>query len=130
MRRQSSRRIKQQVLAEAYKRVAVVKKQYEDGIITEGERHSKIISIWTEVSDKLSEDLFKLIYDTSTGNLNPLYLMVDSGARGNKSQVKQLGRSARLDGETIRRDHRIADYGELPRRVDCDGVLHLDSRSP
>ena len=79
------------VLAEAYKRVAVVKKQYEDGIITEGERHSKIISIWTEVSDKLSEELFKLIYDTSTGNLNPLYLMVDSGARGNKSQVKQLG---------------------------------------
>jgi DNA-directed RNA polymerase subunit beta' len=82
---------KRQVLDEAAKRVAVVKKQYEDGIITEGERHSKIISIWTEVSDKLSEDLFKLIYDTSSGNLNPLYLMVDSGARGNKSQVKQLG---------------------------------------
>ena len=79
------------MLEEAYKRVAIVKKQYEDGIITEGERHSKIISIWTEVSDKLSEDLFKLIYDTSAGNLNPLYLMVDSGARGNKSQVKQLG---------------------------------------
>src|SRR3989344_5051716 len=82
---------KKQVLEEAYKRVAVVKKQYEDGIITEGERHSKIISIWTEVSDKLSEDLFKLIFDTTTGDLNPLYLMVDSGARGNKSQVKQLG---------------------------------------
>jgi DNA-directed RNA polymerase subunit beta' len=82
---------KAQVLAEAYKRVAVVKKQYEDGIITEGERHSKIISIWTEVSDRLSEDLFKLVYDTSSGDLNPLYLMVDSGARGNKSQVKQLG---------------------------------------
>lgn len=82
---------KQKVLEEATKRVAVVKKQYEDGIITEGERHSKIISIWTEVSEKLSEDLFKLIYDTSSGDLNPLYLMVDSGARGNKSQVKQLG---------------------------------------
>lgn len=82
---------KAKVLAEAYKRVAIVKKQYEDGIITEGERHSKIISIWTEVSDQLSEDLFKLIYDTSKGELNPLYLMVDSGARGNKSQVKQLG---------------------------------------
>lgn len=83
---------KAQVLAEAYKRVAVVKKQYEDGIITNGERHSKIISIWTEVSDKLSEELFKLIFDTSRSeSLNPLYLMVDSGARGNKSQVKQLG---------------------------------------
>ncbi len=96
---------KPQVLAEAYKRVAIVKKQYEDGIITEGERHSKIISIWTEVSDKLSEELFKLIYDTTTGNLNPLYLMVDSGARGNKSQVKQLGAlrglMARPSGEII-----------------------------
>jgi DNA-directed RNA polymerase subunit beta' len=96
---------KKHVLEEAYKRVAIVKKQYEDGIITEGERHSKIISIWTEVSDKLSEDLFKLIFDSSSGNLNPLYLMVDSGARGNKSQVKQLGAlrglMARPSGEII-----------------------------
>lgn len=82
---------KPKMLKEAADRVAVVKRQYEDGIITEGERHSKIISIWTEVTDKLSEELFKLIYDTTSGNLNPLYLMVDSGARGNKSQVKQLG---------------------------------------
>ncbi len=82
---------KAKALADAYKRVALVKKQYEDGIITDGERHSKIISIWTEVSDDLSDDLFKMIYDTSSGQLNPLYLMVDSGARGNKSQVKQLG---------------------------------------
>lgn len=78
-------------LKEAYKSVAIVKKQYEDGIITDGERHSKIVSIWTGVSDRLSEELFGLIFDTSTGDLNPLYLMVDSGARGNKSQVKQLG---------------------------------------
>lgn len=82
---------KPQVLKEAANRVAIVKKQYEDGIITDGERHSKIVSIWTEVTDKLSEELFKLIYDTSKGSLNPLYLMVDSGARGNKSQIKQLG---------------------------------------
>ncbi len=82
---------KPQVLKESADRVAIVKKQYADGIITEGERHSKIISIWTEATDKLSEELFKLIYNTSSGNLNPLYLMVDSGARGNKSQIKQLG---------------------------------------
>ncbi len=82
---------KAKLLEEAYKRVALVKKQYEDGIITNGERHSKIISIWTEVSDKLSDELFKLVFDTASGHLNPLYLMVDSGARGTKSQVKQLG---------------------------------------
>lgn len=82
---------KQKVLDAAHKRIDVVIKQYEDGIITEGERKSKIISIWTEVTDLLSEELFKLISEVREGELNPLYLMMDSGARGNKSQVKQLG---------------------------------------
>jgi DNA-directed RNA polymerase subunit beta' len=82
---------KQKVIEAAYVRIEVVKKQYEDGIITEGERHSKIISIWTEISDTLSEELFKCISETRGTELNPLFLMMDSGARGNKSQVKQLG---------------------------------------
>jgi len=82
---------KQKVIDAAYVRIEVVKKQYEDGIITDGERHSKVISIWTEISDTLSEELFKLITETKDHELNPLYLMMDSGARGNKSQIKQLG---------------------------------------
>jgi DNA-directed RNA polymerase subunit beta' len=82
---------KAKVIEEAYKRIEQVKKQYQDGIITDGERHSKIISIWTEVSDTLSEELFKLICEVKKGEMNPLYLMMDSGARGNKTQVKQLG---------------------------------------
>ncbi len=82
---------KQLILDEAEEKVAQVKKQYEDGVITEGERKSKIISIWTEVSDKLSDMLFELIKEVKDGELNPLYLMMDSGARGNRSQAKQLG---------------------------------------
>ncbi|MBS0620783.1 MAG: DNA-directed RNA polymerase subunit beta' [Verrucomicrobia bacterium] len=82
---------KQKVIENAYKRIEVVVKQYEDGIITEGERRSKIISIWTAVTDDLSEELFKLISEPKQEELNPLYLMMDSGARGNKSQIKQLG---------------------------------------
>ncbi len=82
---------KQAVLDESFRRVEVVKKQYEDGIITSGERHSKIIAIWTEATDQLSKDLFKLLSQVKEHSLNPLYLMMDSGARGNKSQVKQLG---------------------------------------
>lgn len=81
-------------IQEAYKKVALVDKQYEDGVITEGERHSKIVNIWTEVSDDVAEDLFKLIsapHGPKNDQLNPLYLMMDSGARGNKSQVRQLG---------------------------------------
>jgi DNA-directed RNA polymerase subunit beta' len=82
---------KPKVIEAAYKKVLKVKNQYEDGIITENERKSKIISIWTEVSDTVSKDLFKLLVDMKDNELNPLYLMMDSGARGNKSQVKQLG---------------------------------------
>ncbi len=82
---------KKKIIEDAHKRVELVKKQYEDGIITDGERHSKTISIWTEVSDTLSEELFKLICEVKNGKMNPLYMMMDSGARGNKSQIKQLG---------------------------------------
>lgn len=82
---------KEQIIAEAHERVAVVQNQYEEGIITEGERLSRTISIWTEVSNTLSEELYKLISEIKDGKKNPLYLMMDSGARGNKSQIKQLG---------------------------------------
>lgn len=96
---------KQKILEEAQDRVAIVKKQYEDGIITDGERQSKTISIWTEVSDVLSEELFKQICEIKDSRRNPLYLMLDSGARGNKSQIKQLGAlrglMARPSGEII-----------------------------
>ncbi len=82
---------KQQILKEAHERVELVKKQYEDGVITDGERRSKVISIWTEVSDNLSEELFQLISEVEESRLNPVFSMIDSGARGNKSQIKQLG---------------------------------------
>ncbi len=83
---------KQKMIDNAHKEAAVVQKQYEDGIITDGESHSKIISIWTEVTDDLSDELFALISKPNKeGELNPIFLMMDSGARGTRSQVKQLG---------------------------------------
>jgi len=78
-------------IEEAYRQVAIVKKQYEDGIITDGERHSKIISIWTEVGESISDKLYDLIQQPKDSKINALFTMVDSGARGNKTQVKQLG---------------------------------------
>ncbi|MBP9841450.1 MAG: DNA-directed RNA polymerase subunit beta' [Simkaniaceae bacterium] len=82
---------KKAILEETQQKVEVVMKQYEDGIITEGERRSKIISIWTDVSEKIADELFKLISQPNGLVLNPLFLMMDSGARGNRSQVRQLG---------------------------------------
>lgn len=82
---------KHKLLEEAHARALDVNQQYEDGLITNGERRSKVISIWTEASDKLSEDLFQQISEVHHHKLNPLFAMIDSGARGNKSQVRQLG---------------------------------------
>jgi DNA-directed RNA polymerase subunit beta' len=82
---------KQSALDGAHERVSVVKKQYEDGVITDGERHSKTISIWTEITEKISEELYQGIAEIKDCQFNPLYVMLESGARGNKSQIKQLG---------------------------------------
>ncbi|MCY3974194.1 MAG: DNA-directed RNA polymerase subunit beta' [Simkaniaceae bacterium] len=82
---------KRKILEETQEKVSVVIKQYEDGIITEGERRSKIISIWTDVTEILADLLFREMSKPDGTILNPLYMMMDSGARGNKSQVKQLG---------------------------------------
>ena len=83
--------IKERILADSQAKVDVVRKQYDEGIITEGERKSKIVTIWTDASEVLSEELFKLLTQVNECRLNPLFMMMDSGARGNKSQIKQLG---------------------------------------
>lgn len=82
---------KQALLKEAHRKVATVRKQYEDGIITEGERSSKTITTWTEVSNQLSNDLFEQLALPKDARFNPLWWMLDSGARGNKTNFRQLG---------------------------------------
>lgn len=82
---------KQAILESAYQKVSQVAKQYEDGVITDGERYSKVISIWTDVTNQLSDDLFELVFKTADHKHNPLYMFLDSGARGNRLQIKQLG---------------------------------------
>lgn len=82
---------KKDLLDEAFGRVNSVRTQYEEGVITDGERKSKVIATWTEVTEKLSDGIMELIALPHEGRLNPLYVFVASGARGSKSQVKQLG---------------------------------------
>ena len=82
---------KAKLLEAGHARVAIVKKQYEDGVITEGERISKLITLWTEIGDTIAGELFKLLAEPHDSQLNPLYLMLDSGARGNKQNFRQLG---------------------------------------
>ena len=78
-------------IKEAHEKVTQIKELYKEGHITDGERKSKTVAIWTQVTDMLSDKLFELISAVDHCRLNPLFIMIDSGARGNKSQLKQLG---------------------------------------
>src|SRR5476651_428148 len=92
---------------DAEKEVVVVENQYQDGAITHGERYNKIIEIWSKVTEKFSDEMFKSMEeDDRTGRyLNPIYIMADSGARGSKQQIRQLsgmrGLMAKPSGEII-----------------------------
>src|SRR6201988_5468541 len=95
-------------LDKAYKEIAVVDKQYRSGIITEGERYNKIIDIWTQAGEEISNVMFRTLqHNEGRKELNPLYLMQDSGARGNRQHIKQLagmrGLMAKPSGEIIER---------------------------
>ncbi|MCA9730489.1 MAG: DNA-directed RNA polymerase subunit beta' [Deferribacteres bacterium] len=80
---------KVQLLEEATARVESIQKQYENGIITDGERYNKIIDIWTHVTSDIAEKLFQHLEFDQDG-FNPIYMMADSGARGSKEQIRQL----------------------------------------
>ena len=65
----------------------------QQGAITDGERHNKIIDIWHRATESVAEEMFKEMKaaDAAPGNeFNPIYMMADSGARGSKEQVRQL----------------------------------------
>ncbi len=90
----------------AYKEIDKVEKQYRNGIITDGERYNKVIDIWTHAGEEISNVMFRTLeHNQGRKELNPVYVMVDSGARGNRQQVKQLagmrGLMAKPSGEII-----------------------------
>ena len=96
------------IIAKAYEEVAKVTKQYRNGIITDGERYQKVIDIWTQATDQIANHLYRKIeHNEGKPGISPLFMMVDSGARGNKSQIKQLGGMrglmAKPSGEIIER---------------------------
>ena len=93
-------------LENAHKQVAVVLQQYKRGIITDGERYAKVVDVWTHAGEEIANVMFRTLeHNEGRKELNPVFLMVDSGARGNRQQVKQLagmrGLMAKPDGSII-----------------------------
>ena len=94
------------VIGESQKEVTEVEKQYRRGIITDGERYNKIIDIWTHATDRISNVMYAAMeHNNGKPELNPVYIMVDSKARGSRQQIRQLagmrGLMAKPSGEII-----------------------------
>jgi len=97
---------KDQEIENAQKLIKEVEKQHRKGVITSGERYNKIVDIWTHATDQISNVMFKTLeQNQGKKEFNPVFLMVDSGARGNKQQVRQLagvrGLMAKPSGDII-----------------------------
>ncbi|MCQ2279204.1 MAG: DNA-directed RNA polymerase subunit beta' [Bacteroidales bacterium] len=80
---------KAQLIAESNEKVDEIQMQYEYGNITNTERSNQIIDVWTHTNAALSKVLIKKIAADRQG-FNPVYMMLDSGARGSETQIRQL----------------------------------------
>ena len=94
------------LVKDAEKQVVEVQKQYLDGAITNGERYNKVVEIWSNITERVSDEMFGVLErEDREGGVNPVYIMADSGARGSKQQIRQLsgmrGLMAKPSGEII-----------------------------
>jgi len=107
---------KAQLLEKAQNEVGEIQKQYNNGVITDGERYNKVVDIWAEVQDEIGGAVIKGLstqvfgkdakgVEISGPSFNPIFIMADSGARGSDQQIRQLaglrGLMAKPSGEII-----------------------------
>ena len=98
---------KEPLVQNARKEVMAVQQQYLDGAITNGERYNKVIAIWSNITERVADEMFGAMQemDAKGTEFNPIYIMADSGARGSKQQIRQLsgmrGLMAKPSGEII-----------------------------
>ncbi len=98
---------KEELVEAARQEVIEVEKQYQEGAITNGERYNKVVAIWSDVTEKVADEMLTGIsrHEQESTELNSLYTMADSGARGSKQQLRQLagmrGLMAKPSGEIM-----------------------------
>lgn len=81
---------KMELINKAQDEVKLIQERYENGFITDNERYNQVIDKWTSTTNRVSETLFTALTKDRDG-FNPVYMMADSGARGSKEQIRQLG---------------------------------------
>ena len=91
---------KQEILSEAEGKVEAIDEDYEMGLMSPEERHKQVVDIWTDANEKVGDAM-----SANFDHYNPIYMMADSGARGNIKQIRQLagmrGLMADTKGQTI-----------------------------
>src|SRR5690348_5372193 len=97
---------KHQLVAEVQEKVKEYEQQYQDGLITQREKYNKEVDAWTACSEKVAEEMMKVIREVKPGEpINSVWMMSDSGARGSAAQIKQLagmrGLMTKPSGEII-----------------------------
>jgi DNA-directed RNA polymerase subunit beta' len=114
---------KAEILAQSKAEVVLVEEQYQEGLITEGEKYNKVVDIWAKATDETAAEMMAemarevvtveekdekgqvVVHQEEVASFNPVFMMADSGARGSKDQMRQLagmrGLMAKPSGEII-----------------------------
>ena len=97
---------KAELMLQAEKQVKDFEQQYQDGLITQGEKYNKVVDVWSKCSDEVATEMMKNISTIKVGEpVNSVWMMAHSGARGSAAQIKQLagmrGLMAKPSGEII-----------------------------
>jgi DNA-directed RNA polymerase subunit beta' len=98
--------LKFKLVEEAEVEVKNFEQQYQDGLITQGEKYNKVVDVWSRCTDQVADEMMKSISTITPGEpVNSVYMMAHSGARGSAAQIKQLagmrGLMAKPSGEII-----------------------------
>ena len=98
---------KEGLIADANKKVAEIKNNYSMGFITNNERYNQVIDVWTTTNARLTDTVMRNISSDKQG-FNSVYMMLDSGARGSKEQIRQLSGMRGL----MAKPKKSGDHGE------------------
>ena len=112
------------ILKECEEKVRIVTNQYRRGLITDEERYDRVIAIWSKAKDEITDILMK-----SLDKYNSINMMVESKARGNKSQITQLGGMRGLMANPSGRIIELPIKSNFREGLDRLGVLYLHARS-
>ena len=96
---------KSEMIANAEKSAADIEEQYQNGLLSSGERYNKLIDMWSKTTDKLGDLAYVAMGKNNGDDWNSIYMMALSGARGSKRQIQQLagmrGMMSKPDGSII-----------------------------